>query len=110
LLLEGVKLDGGAATLNLSSEVCAWPAPTQGAAQVRFAVLAKEPGQLSIKLYTESGQALGQVEGQASRPGFAKLAWDCSQAQPGMLLWQATLTGAAGKVVKYPIRKLQVSR
>ena len=110
LLLEGIKLEGGAATLNLSSEVCAWPAPTQGAAQVRFAVLAKEAGQLSIKLYTESGQALGQVDGQAARPGFAKLAWDCSQAQAGMLLWQATLTGAEGKVVKYPIRKLQITR
>jgi len=110
LLLEGIRLEGGASTLNLSSEVCAWPSPTQGAAQVRFAVLAKEPGQVSVKVYTEAGQALAQVEGAAPRPGYAKLAWDCTQAPAGVLLWQATLQGAGGKVVKYPIRKLQVTR
>jgi predicted RNase H-like HicB family nuclease len=110
LLLDGVKLEGGAATLNLSAEVNAWPSPSQGAAQIRFAVLAKEPGQLSIKLYNESGQAVGQVEGPAARVGYAKLLWDCTQAPPGTLLWQATLTAAEGRTVKYPIRKLQISR
>jgi hypothetical protein len=109
--MDGVKLEGGPATLNLSAEVMAWPSPSQGAAQVRFAVLAKEPGLLQIKLYNEAGQGVGQVEGPAARVGYAKLAWDCSQAQPGQLLWQATLTATAGgKVTKYPIRKLQISR
>jgi hypothetical protein len=110
LLVDGVRLDGGVGTLNLSAEVTAWPTPSAGAAQIRFAVLAREAGQLTLRLYNESGQSLGQLEGSAARPGYAKLAWDCSQVPPGMVLWQATLTGAGGKVVKYPIRKLQISR
>jgi predicted RNase H-like HicB family nuclease len=110
LLIEGVRLDGSNATLNPSAECMAWPTPTAGAAQVRFAVLAKEAGSVGIKLYTENGQALGVLEGKAARPGYVKLAWDCSQAQPGTMLWQATVTAADGKAVKYPIRKLQVSK
>jgi hypothetical protein len=110
LLIEGVRLDGSAATLNPSSECMAWPSPTAGAAQVRFAVLAREAGQVLIKLYGENGQAAGQVEAPAPRPGYVKLNWDCTQAAQGNLLWQATVTSAEGKAVKYPIRKLQISR
>jgi predicted RNase H-like HicB family nuclease len=110
LLLDGIRLEGGAASLNLSADVNAWPNPTQGSPQVRFAVLAKEPGQVNVKVYSEKGQAVGQADAVAARPGWVKLAWDCSQAPAGLLVWQATVTGAAGKVVKAPIRKLQVSR
>jgi predicted RNase H-like HicB family nuclease len=110
LLVDGVRLDGGACTLNLSAEVAAWPNPTLGASQVRFAVLAKEPGQILLKLYNEAGQSLGQLESSLARTGYAKLLWDCTQAPAGVVLWQATLTGASGKVVKYPIRKIQISR
>ncbi|HXC65278.1 MAG TPA: carboxypeptidase-like regulatory domain-containing protein, partial [bacterium] len=109
LLVDGLKLDG-AATLNVSADVHAWPNPSQGAAQVRFAVLAREAGQVTLKLYSEKGQAMGQVDATAARPGWIKLAWDCGNAPSGMLVWQATLTATGGKVVKYPIRKLQISR
>ena len=109
LLVDGLHLDG-AATMNVSADVQAWPNPTQGAAQVRFAVMAREAGQLNVKLYSEKGQAMGQVEAAVTRPGWVKLAWDCGAAPAGLLVWQATLTAAGGKVVKYPIRKLQVSR
>jgi hypothetical protein len=110
LLIEGLRLDGGAATMNTSADVHAWPNPTQGASEVRFAVLAREAGQLQLKLYSDKGQAMGQVEAAALRPGWVKLAWDCGSAPAGPLVWQATLMAAGGKVVKYPIRKLQISR
>ncbi|HTB22764.1 MAG TPA: hypothetical protein VK914_08670 [bacterium] len=110
LLVDGVKLDGASSTLNLSCECMAWPSPTEGAAQIRFAVLAREPGKVGLKLYTETGQGLGEMEAAAPRAGYVKLTWNCSEAPAGSLLWQATVTSADGKAVKFPIRKLRISR
>ncbi len=50
------------------------------------------------------------MEATASKPGYVKLAWDAGKAEPGSYLWQATHSSAAGKVTKYPIRKLQVAK
>jgi hypothetical protein len=109
LLVDGVRLDGGAQTLNLSTEVCAWPQAGPGGG-LKFAVLAKEPGQVQLKLFTEAGQALAQLDAPAPRAGYVKLSWDSSKADAGSYLWQATHTAATGKVTKYPIRKLQVTK
>jgi hypothetical protein len=110
LLVDGVKFDGVNGTVNLSVESMAWPSPTDGAARVRFAVLAKEAGKVGVKLYSENGQGVAEMEAAAPRPGYVKLSWDCSKTPAGSLLWQATVTSADGKAVKYPIRKLKISR
>jgi hypothetical protein len=95
--------------LALSAEICSLPNPSQGAKELRFFVLAKEAGTLGLKIYTESGTVVASLEAQAARPATLKLPWDCSQVQPGVYLYQATLTGAMGKVQKYPIRKTQIT-
>ncbi len=109
-LVDGLHLDGGVQSLNLSTEVCAWsqPGPVQGA--FKFAVLAKEAGQVQVRLFNEAGQALAQLEAAAPRAGYVKLSWDPAKLEAGSYLWQATHSSAAGKVTKYPIRKLQVTK
>jgi predicted RNase H-like HicB family nuclease len=110
LLVDGLNFESGSHTLNLSNEVCAWPQPGPVSGPLRFAVLAREAGQVQIRLFNEAGQSLAQLDAAAQRPGYVKLAWDPSQAEPGQYLWQATHTSGAGKVTKYPIRKLALSR
>jgi hypothetical protein len=111
LLVDGLKFDQGPHTLNLSTEVCAWPQPGPVTGPLRFAVLAREPGQVQVKLFNEAGQSLAQLDAAAPRPGYVKLAWDPAKAEPGSYLWQATHTATAGgKVTKYPIRKLALSK
>jgi hypothetical protein len=110
LLVDGVQFDGSASTLGLSVECMAWPAVGPGgAAQLRFAVLAKEAGKVALKLYSEGGQALAELEGSAPRPGYVKLAWNAPPTPVASLLWQATVTSAEGRAVKFPIRKLKLA-
>ncbi|MGH7442858.1 MAG: carboxypeptidase-like regulatory domain-containing protein, partial [bacterium] len=110
LLVDGIRLDGAEAQLNLSPECMAWTSPRAGVLQVRFAVLTKEIGRTAVKVYGPKGQTLAEIEAPAARPGYVKLAWDCSQTTEDNLLWQAQVTGADGRAVKYPIRKLKISR
>ena len=82
------KPGGRASTMNVSAEVVAWPNPSQGAAQIRFAVLAKEAGQLSAEALQRKGPGHGPGGGRcAARPGWVKLAWDCGPAQPRPACW-----------------------
>lgn len=108
-LFDAVQVSEGSSTLALSTEICSLPNPSHGAKEVRFYVLAKEPGSLGLKIYTESGTVIASLEAQASRPSYQKLAWDVSRIEPGIYLYQATLSGSSGKIQKYPIRKTQIT-
>jgi hypothetical protein len=108
-LMDAVAVREGETSLNLSSEICSLPNPSAGARELRFYVLAKEPGTLGLKIYTESGTVVATLEAGAARPGFQKLAWSVGEAAPGTYLFQATLAAAGGKVLKYPIRKTQIT-
>jgi hypothetical protein len=108
-LMEGIQVKEGESHLALSTEVCAVPNPSAGAKEIRFYVLAKEAGSLSLKIYKESGTVVATLEAQAQRVGYLKLAWEASQAEPGIYLYQATLNASGGKILKYPIRKVQIT-
>jgi hypothetical protein len=108
LLIEGPALGSAPATLNLSADCMAWPNPTAGAKTLRFAMLAKEAGAVTVKVYRENGQGIGQTEVVAEGAGWVFAEWDCTQAPAGGLLWQASIPNQ-GKILKYPIRKLQIS-
>jgi hypothetical protein len=108
-LLDGIRLAADDLNLALSTEVCAVPNPSAGAKEIRFFVLAKEAGSMSLKVYKESGTVMASLEASVARPAYQKLAWNASAVEPGIYLYQATLTGQSGKIIKYPIRKVQIT-
>jgi predicted RNase H-like HicB family nuclease len=108
-IFEGIEVRSEDAVLSLSSELCAWPNPAPAGSPIRFSLLAKEAGTLTLKVYTDTGKAAHNREVAVEGRKYLDLEWEPGPFGAGGYMYQVILKTEAGTLLKTPIRKLKIN-
>jgi len=107
-LISGLELkaDEPEKIINISSEISAFY--EQATNKIIFSYLIPEDGNVTIKIYTESGKILGTMEEIKTGNTYSSSIWDAAAVEDGLILYQITAKGTvSAKLTKFGIRKLK---
>jgi len=101
-----LKEDDAEKILNISSEIFAFYEPATE--RIIFNYYLPEGGNVSIKIFTESGKNIYSIEEKKNGKIYNNSYWDVKNVEDGVYLYQITSKGdVTGKITRYAIRKIK---